>query len=181
MHEARAALRKGTAADHGRLDALFGGFRLSNPQDYRAFLTAHAMALTAVEQALDAAGFASTLEDWPDRKRGDAVAADLSAIGEAMPTTLSAPPLDTSAAQWGAAYVIEGSRLGGALLARSVPEGMPKSYLGSAQPPGSWRKFLDNLDKALPLPQDVAHATESARATFGLFEQAGKMVRGATD
>lgn len=38
MHEARAALRAGTAADHERLDALFGGFRFDDPQDYRAFL-----------------------------------------------------------------------------------------------------------------------------------------------
>lgn len=181
MNEARAALRKGTAADHERLDVLFGGFRLGDPQDYRAFLTAHAMALTAVERALDAAGFGDTLDDWPQRKRGDAIAADLAAIGEPSPTPLPATSLDTPAAQWGAAYVIEGSRLGGALLARSVPEDLPKSYLGSAQPPGSWRKFLDKLDKALPLPRDIADATESARATFGLFEQAGLMVRGAID
>ncbi|PXA83183.1 biliverdin-producing heme oxygenase [Nostoc sp. 3335mG] len=181
MHEARAALRAGTAADHERLDALFGGFRLDDPQDYRAFLKAHAMALTAVEQALDAAGFANALGDWPERKRGDAVAADLAAMGEAVPAPLAALTLDTPAAQWGAAYVIEGSRLGGALLGRSVPADLPRSYLGSVQPPGSWRKFLEKLDKALCLPQDFADATESARATFGLFEQAGLMVRGATE
>ena len=181
MHDARAALRAGTAADHERLDTLFGDFRLDDPNDYRAFLKAHAMALTAAEQALDAAGFADRLADWPRRKRGEAIAADLAAIGEPAPAPLPAPALDTPAAQWGAAYVIEGSRLGGALLARSVPDDQPKSYLGSAQPPGSWRKFLENIDKALTLPQDIADATESARAMFGLFEQAGKMVRGATD
>jgi heme oxygenase len=94
---------------------------------------------------------------------------------------LTPPALGTRAAQWGAAYVIEGSRLGGALLARSVPVDRPRSYLGSASLPGSWRKFLEKLDKALSLPQDIADATESARATFSLFEQAGLRVRGATD
>lgn len=94
------------------------------------------MALTAVEQALDDAGFADALDDWPERKRAGAVAADLAAIGEAPPPPLAAPPLDTPAARWGAAYVVEGSRLGGALLARSVPDNLPKSYLGSTQPPG---------------------------------------------
>jgi len=180
MHEARAALRAGTAADHKRLDDLFGGFRLDDPRDYRAFLSAHAMALLTVEQALDAAGFADALADWPQRRRAGAIAADLAAIGEPLPAPLPAPPLGTLAARWGAAYVVEGSRLGGALLARSVPEGLPKSYLGSVQPPGMWRKFLEKLDKALPLPQDIVDATESARATFGLFEQAGLRVRGAT-
>lgn len=178
MHEARAALRAGTAADHERLDALFGRFRLDDPNEYRAFLKAHAMALAAVEQALDAASFEQALDDWTKRKRGAAIAADLAAIGETVPVPLHAPPLDTPAARWGAAYVIEGSRLGGALLARSVPGNLPKSYLGSAQPPGSWRKFLEKLDQALPLPRDIALATESARATFGLFEEAGLRVRG---
>lgn len=181
MHEARAALRAGTAADHERLDALFGRFRLNDPDEYRAFLMAHAMALTAVEQALDDAGFADALDDWHGRKRGKAIASDLAALGEAMPPLLPVQPLADRAAQWGAAYVVEGSRLGGALLARSVPDDLPKSYLGNAQPPGAWRAFLHNLDNALALPRDVALAIEAARATFGLFEQAGFRIRDATE
>lgn len=139
------------------------------------------MALPAIEAALDAAGFADALEDWPARKRGEAIAIDLAALGEALPLPLTPHALDTRAAQWGAAYVIEGSRLGGALLARSVAADLPRSYLGSPQPPGSWRKFLEKLDKGLSSHQDIALATESARATFGLFEEAGLRVRGTAD
>lgn len=179
--DARASLRQATATDHARLDALFGGFRLGEAEDYRAFLTAHAMALPAIEAALDAAGFADVLKDWPARMRGAAIAADLAALGAPLPAPLVAPRLDSRAAQWGAAYVVEGSRLGGALLSRSVPAGLPISYLGSPQPPGSWRNFLEELDQALALPQDIARATESARATFGLFEQAGLRVRKKPD
>jgi heme oxygenase len=179
--DVRASLRQATATDHERLDALFGRFRLSEADEYRAFLTAHAMALPAIEAALDAAGFADALDDWPARKRGEAIVADLSTLGAPVPPPLIAPALVSRAAQWGAAYVVEGSRLGGALLARSVPADLPKSYLGSVQPPGNWRKFLEKLDKALVLPQNIALATESARATFGLFEQAGLRVRGAMD
>jgi heme oxygenase (biliverdin-IX-beta and delta-forming) len=178
MLEVRAALRSGTAADHERLDALFGRFRLDQDGDYRAFLTAHAMALTSIEAALDAAGFAAELEDWPQRKRADAIAADLAALGEPLPLPLPAPPVETPAARWGAAYVVEGSRLGGALLSRSVPETFPRAYLGTPQPPGAWRKFLEMLDKHLSLSQDVEAATKSARATFALFESAGLRARG---
>jgi len=178
MSDARAALRRGTASDHERLDSLFGGFRLDDPIQYRAFLTAHAMALPAVEQALDEAGFAAQLDDWPQRRRGDAIAADLTALGAPVPARLVAPRLDTVAAQWGAAYVIEGSRLGGALLARGVPDDLPRSYLATPQAPGAWRKFLECLDKHLRLPQDITQATETARAVFGLFEQAGRHVTG---
>ena len=169
MPDVRAALRHGTALDHERLDALFGGFRLGDPADYRAFLTAHAMALPAIEQALDTAGFADQLDDWPRRRRSDAVVADLAALGAPVPTPFAAPLLATPAAQWGAAYVVEGSRLGGALLARSVPEDLPRSYLGTPQAPGAWRMFLDSLDKHVRLPQDIAQATETARAVFGMF------------
>jgi heme oxygenase len=177
--DARAALRRDTAGDHERLDALFGRFRLDDPVDYRAFLTAHAMALPSVEAALDAAGFAALLDDWPARRRGSAIAADLAALGDAMPPPLAAPSLDTPAAQWGAAYVVEGSRLGGALLARGVAETSPTSYLGTPQAPGAWRNVLARLDEQLRSPDEIAAATEAARGTFALFEQAGRIVKGA--
>ncbi len=177
MTDARAALRRATAPDHERVDAVFGGFRLDDPTDYRAFLTAHAMALPAIEDALDAAGFAMLLDDWPQRRRGGAIAADLAALGASLPAPLPVPiSLDTPAAQWGAAYVVEGSRLGGALLARSVPHGLPRGYLGAPQMPGAWRNFLEKLDKHICRPQDVAQATDAARAVFGLFEVAGRNV-----
>jgi heme oxygenase (biliverdin-IX-beta and delta-forming) len=179
MADARAALRSATAPDHERLDALFGQFRLDDPTDYRAFLTAHAMALPAIEHALDTAGFAALLDDWPARKRGPAIAADLATLGQPAPALLAAPPLDTPAAQWGAAYVVEGSRLGGALLARGVAETSPTSYLGTPQAPGAWRNFLARLDEQLRSPDEIAAAIEAARGTFALFEQAGRIVKGA--
>ena len=176
MNDARAALRSGTTADHERLDALFGGFRLDDPADYRGFLTAHAMALPAIERALDDAGFAERLADWPTRRRAGAIAADLTALGEAMPALLDAPALETPAAQWGAAYVVEGSRLGGAMLARGVADGLPKAYLGTPQAPGAWRSFLQRLDEELREPLDITQATDAARETFAVFEQAARIV-----
>ncbi len=181
MPDVRAVLRRETAPDHERLDALFGRFRLDDPADYRAFLTAHAMALPAIERALDDAGFAALLDDWPHRRRGDAIAADLAALGAPVPAPFDAPPLDTPAAMWGAAYVVEGSRLGGALLSRDIPDGLPKSYLGTPQVPGAWRKFLECLDNQIHLPHDVAQATDTARAVFGMFEQAGLAVMRRTE
>lgn len=171
---AHEALRAGTAADHERLDALFGRFRLDDPADYRAFLTAHAMALPAIEQALDAAGFGARLADWSERHRANALAADLAALGEPMPPPLATPALDTPAAQWGAAYVVEGSRLGGAMLARSVAAGLHAAYLGTPQAPGAWRGFLKALDENVRGSDEIAQATDAARATFALFERAGQ-------
>lgn len=171
---ARAALRSATGPDHERLDGLFERFDLSDANAYRAFLTAHAMALPAVERALDEAGFADLLPDWPDRRRGAALSNDLAAIDAPVPEPLPFPSPQSSAGQWGAAYVVEGSRLGGAMLAKRVGEGLPRSYLGTPQAPGAWRNFLESLDKHLTSAEDIAEATARARAVFALFEAAGR-------
>jgi heme oxygenase len=167
---AHNALRDATGPDHERLDALFGGFAIGTPDGYRRFLTAHAGALPAIEQALDASGFADDLTDWPSRRRGAALAADLAAVGGDLPVALNPPQLDTPARRWGAAYVIEGSRLGGAFLARQVPAALPKAYLSTPQPAGNWRHFLAELEAVLTTPGDIEQAQTTARAVFALFE-----------
>jgi heme oxygenase len=172
--EAHQALREATRGEHEALDGLFGRFDLGDPAQYRAFLTAHAMALPAVEAALDAAGFGHALPDWAERHRAAAIGDDLAALGSPLPAPLDAPPLDGAAACWGAAYVLEGSRLGGAFLARQVAETLPKSYLATVQPPGRWRAFLSALDAKLATPQDIASAGATARAVFALFGEAGR-------
>lgn len=177
---AHAALRAGTAPDHERLDGLFAGFDLTDPAGYRAFLTAHALALPAVEQALDAAGFAGDLADWPDRRRTGVLAADLAALGGVMPPPLPAPDLPSAAARWGAAYVVEGSRLGGAMLARRVGGDMPRAYLATPLPAGAWRHFLAELDSHLPEADDQADAVAAANAIFAMFEAAGRKVAAET-
>lgn len=171
---AHAALRAATRDAHARLDLLMTRFDLADATRYAAFLSAHARALPAVETALDAAGFAARLADWPARRRGAALADDLRALGAPPPAPLDAPALASPAAQWGAAYVIEGSRLGGVMLARRVGAGLPRAYLATPPPPGNWRLFLAELDKAVMLPHDTAAAGAAANAVFGLFEQAAR-------
>jgi heme oxygenase len=170
---ARSALRTATADEHARLDGLFERFDLSDRADYARFLTAHAAALPAVEQALDAAGMGQLMPDWSARRRTPLLLGDLADMGLPAPATLPQPVLPDAAACWGAAYVVEGSRLGGALLARSVAAELPRAYLGAAQPKGAWRDFLVQLEAALDTEEKLADATTSARATFRLFETAG--------
>ncbi len=174
MNAARAILRNATGADHARLDALFARFDLANAAEYGEFLAAHAAAVGAVESALNAAGMRRLIPDWPARRRDALVRADLAALGIDPPAPLPPPALDGAAAAWGAAYVVEGSRLGGAMLARQVGTGLPTSYLAAPQPKGAWRGFLAALDEALVSEEQRAHATAAARATFALFEAAGR-------
>ena len=164
------ALRVATASDHDAVDATFGSFALDDPERYGRFLLAHGRALPAVEAALEERAD-DGLPTW--RPRTSALAGDLAGLGMAMPA-----PLDFSAigeaSRWGALYVIEGSRLGGQILARLVPAGLPMAYLSARHQPGEWRRLLAALDERGAdrgaAWRDTALA--GARATFALYARA---------
>jgi heme oxygenase len=161
----RVALRAATADEHTRLDAMFGRFDLGNPLAYPRFLRAHARALAPIEAAIAAV---LGLEGW--RLRTPLIVADLVALGEVLPPSL--PLLVPNGARlWGMRYVVEGSRLGGALLARSVGAGLPSAYLGARHGAGEWRRFLDELERAAAGGGEAwrDEAIAGAREAFALF------------
>ena len=171
---ARAALRAATADDHERVDRLFSGFDLSRRDDYRRFLMAQAAAHLPVEAALDAGCVGDLMPDWPQRRRAPLLHADLTELGADMPDPVEAPPLGSAQALLGALYVIEGSRLGGAVLKRALPEGAPRRFLDAEQAPDAWRKLLAKLDESLYEPALVAGASHTARQIFRRFETAAR-------
>ncbi len=166
---ARQILRLATAADHERVDAAFGGYALADRDDYRAFLSAQAAALLPVEAAIDRGDWRAILPDWPERRRSAAVLADLAALG-AQPSMLeAAPELPTPAHVLGAVYVLEGSRLGGQMLARAVPPEFPRAFLGDAHS-ARWRSLIALLDKSLVSDEQRAAAVSAASQVFAVFE-----------
>lgn len=174
MRDSHRALREGTREEHERLDELFGRFDLTDRAEYGAFLAAHAAALLPLESALDAAGAARLFEDWADRRRGALLVGDLAALGLAVPDAVPVPPLADDAAIAGAVYVVEGSRLGGRLLARGVAAGLPTGYLDPDQDGGGWGRLLARIDSLLYDEVGLSHAIATARATFASFEDAGR-------
>ncbi len=101
--------------------------------------------------------------------------ADLNRLNAEIPPSLAAPQLKSDAQIWGAAYVLEGSKLGGAFLAKGVPDNFPTSFLTPNMAKGSMKLFMDSLDRA-----DVDHPVEAlgaAAAVFGLFLQAARLER----
>jgi len=162
-----ALLRASSAPDHDRVDALFGGYRLGEAESYARFLEAHARALPAAEAALAAA---PDLPAW--RTRAGLLAADLAALGRSVPAPL--PFAAEGAAAWGLLYVTEGSRLGGAMLARSVPPHLPSAYLSARHERGEWKRTLDALEARAAAADDAwrDEALAGARASFRLYETA---------
>lgn len=174
MNAAHKLLREATAPHHAKVDAAFGAYDLSDPVQYIRFLRAQAGAYIAVESALDRSGAAALVDDWPQRRRADALLADLHVLGSEAPSPLPAPPLDSEAALWGALYVLEGSRLGGRTLAPMVAPGAPRQFLDHQPERGAWRKLLDRLDQRLVNDDDRRVATSTAQAVFDLFEASAR-------
>ncbi|WP_294197344.1 biliverdin-producing heme oxygenase [uncultured Sphingomonas sp.] len=162
-------LRDATGAAHERVDAAFGAHDLSSPDAYHRFLSAHARALPAAERVMAALPFARTLP-----LRAPLLEADLADLGAPLPAPMAFTPGEDDATLWGVLYVVEGSRLGGALLARQVPSHMPHAYLGAVHAPGQWRAIRAALDQAAA-GRDAAwnaRMIAGALATFALYEGA---------
>ena len=161
-------LRADTGTDHDLVDAAFGRFALDDREGYAAFLLAHARALPAVEAAL------STIAGLPDfPKRTDRLAADLDGLGVAMPPALPFALADADSG-WGALYVMEGSRLGGIMLAGRVGSEFPSAYLSARHAQGAWRALLFAIDAALVAPEAIERAVAGAKATFALYAEAAR-------
>ena len=162
----RFFLRDGTATWHERVDAAFAGHDLADRDSYGAFLIAHARAVLPLEAALDGAALWA---EW--QPRGDLLRADLGTLGLDVPTAMDVEP-GSAAARWGLLYVLEGSRLGGAMLARQVGAGLPVAYLAAAHRDGSWGRFGDAIEAAAGDADWRAAALDGAIRGFGLFERA---------
>lgn len=172
----RTILRAATRQDHERVDQLGGAFDLTRSPHYHAFLRAHAAVLPGVEAALDSAPPDGLPPAWPERRRTAALTADLAALGLAPPPR-AAPDLrlPDHATRLGALYVLEGSRLGGAVLRRRLAAsqpGAPDAYLAHGVGQPFWRSFLDWLDSQVLNDSETEAAVDGARQVFGAFETA---------
>lgn len=165
---ARFALKAATSEAHERLDSRLSLLDLARPRDYMAFLLAQAAAFLPVEAALEAAEVEGLIHDWPERRRSAALCSDLTTLGLTPPPPVAVPPIRGEAAVLGATYVLEGSRLGGAMLLRRVPDSMPKAFLGAGNPK-LWRAFVTDLDQRLSSPTDIVAASAAASSVFEAF------------
>lgn len=179
---ARFALRAATADAHDRVDALFSQCDLTGRAGYGAFLQAQAAAFLPIERAIDASDWGDAVPDWPARRRGALLLGDLAALGLPVPDANStrAGPLAGTEAILGTVYVLEGSRLGGAVLVRAVPPGWPRAFLGAADP-ALWRGLIELLDRNLQNPAQLELAATAARKAFDMFVTSARQLAADID
>ena len=178
----RDTLRSATAGAHAALDgALMPAGARWTRERYVAFLQATLAVVSAAEPAIAAVlpGFAPGGE----QTRASRLRDDLVALGQqafAPPSPMFAP-VQGAAAAYGTAYVLEGSQLGGRVIAGHVAgaralggEGL--AYLRPAgAPAGSrWRAFVAGLDAfgGAASERDRNVAAAWASHTFAAFETA---------
>lgn len=181
-----AELRAATASAHAELDHGLGLLSEGVTRArYIAFLRGSLAALEPLEKSLV---LGSNLDTPTYRERAPSLRADLASLGvNTGPTELTASPhVASMAARCGARYVIEGSALGGAVLARGLEpalglQGKALAYLKlyGDELPSHWRAFvaaLEHWGKSATLEMR-AEACNTARAVFGsyraAFEQSG--------
>ncbi|MFG1396177.1 biliverdin-producing heme oxygenase [Roseixanthobacter pseudopolyaromaticivorans] len=178
----RAMLRNGTAVQHQRLDSCFSALALSEPEGYRLFLSANAAALLPLETRLERAGVAHILPDWPQRARRAALMADLRDLGVSRVDTVEAPEFESADAILGALYVLEGSRLGSAVLLRRAGglHGAATRFLAHGRHERLWASFLPVLEAVSHDAPTLACLAQAARRTFETFIHAVSLTLPAT-
>lgn len=174
-----ARLRAATRDAHDIVDAHYSRYDLASPQGYRDFLTAHAAIMPRCEAVLDASGATTLLPDWEARRRTPALLADLAALDCTAPPhdfalkTLAAPET------WGMLYVLEGSRLGGAVLAGRVANNPDERcraathYLRHGHGARLWPTFLLAFDDMAVTSLQFERVIAGAREVFSLFTGIG--------
>ncbi|MCW3796689.1 biliverdin-producing heme oxygenase [Sphingomonas sp. BN140010] len=174
----RGALKSATRAAHDRVDQAFGAFDLADAADYRDFLAAHHAVIPGVERSLTMSRVGRVLPDWNDRRRGEALAADLDDLG--LPRAAPDGPIVVvePARALGWLYVLEGSRLGASVLAGRLlanPDEQCRRasrYLRHGRGGGLWPSFLSVLEASKLSHVEFDAALAGALELFALFEAA---------
>jgi heme oxygenase (biliverdin-IX-beta and delta-forming) len=177
-------LKRETQTSHGeverRVDVLS---RVQTAQRYRMLLEQFYGVYCPLESEIahSMLEIARWLPDIQDRMRTTLLRLDLRSLGNLCPEGLPLapiPPLDSLPQRFGCLYVLEGSTLGGQIIAREVSSRLPFtsengcSFFAShgAEIGAMWRSFCHALE-AYAVANSESHDSiiQSAAATFGVF------------
>jgi heme oxygenase len=181
----RECLRAATRGAHSKADHLFGCFDLADPEAYRRLLAVHQAVVPFCETILEASGVDALISDWPSRTRAAALAEDLAIIGAGSGSALGLASQVDAPAAFGMLYVLEGSRLGGAVLIRRLeanPDVNCRSamhYFGHGEGLNLWPSFVVAFDKSPDVLGNYEAVVSSALETFELFICAARASLGA--
>lgn len=178
MTSLAARVKQDTLDLHASTERALAPFDLRTRDGYRAFLLVQAAAFLPLERTAERGGIARWLGDWPARRRGTLLLADLEALGAPAPDVAvhDVPDLDPL----GVAYVLEGSRHGARILLRQVLESGghdlagATGFLAHAPAVGWWRRLQDALETYGTEAGRAEALITGARGAFALFERVAR-------
>lgn len=174
---ARTLLRDACGAIHERLDARLSRVDFDDRASYADMLARLSGPVSAVEGALTAGIAPALFPNWAGRMRAHRLRADLDALGGGFRQRYAAP-IESEAEALGALYVLEGSQLGGRVLARLAGESRDPAVRGARRyfthgaAPILWREFLATLEASSAAAAERERMIGAALATFTAFEAA---------
>ena len=170
----RTVLRRATAAVHEQLDRCIAKLELDRADQYRMFLLAHARVVLPLEQWLETTGMSDELPDWPSRRRRALLMDDLHRLSAVPPPACTMSFDNARATRIGMLYALEGSRLGGFILARRVAANpsLPRSFLMHGYQDDVWGGFVNWLNERELELREIETAACSALQVFKLYLQA---------
>jgi heme oxygenase (biliverdin-IX-beta and delta-forming) len=166
-------LRTATHAHHERVDALMDLSRMHERSHYVRVLRVLDAFLAGWEPAVIAV-LPARWHPWlRARSRRALLRRDLHQLGVVPAAAVRFGPLRDAAAGWGSIYVMEGSALGGQLIARTLARaGLDAShgaayFHGWGEATGAmWREVRELLASELQAPAALDEACQAARQTF---------------
>ena len=153
---------------------------LKQIHDYAALLKTFYGFYSPVEQLISNFVSEELLPDISDRRNSKLILRDLAALGisgDSIPLCSRLPEIDSPTAAMGAMYVLEGSTLGGQMIARMLQNnpllnlvpGQLNFFLGYKKETGpKWKSFQAALNL---LDGETETLVSTARQTFSLFTQ----------
>jgi heme oxygenase (biliverdin-IX-beta and delta-forming) len=182
----RARLKTATNEAHERMHA-HPGFAAAaagaiDTEAYRDLLARLYGFHAAFEDRMQAApaDFAKAI-DLPSRARAGLIVEDLLALGTArerintLPRCDGMPLFRGDGDRLGALYVVEGSTLGGAFIAKALARsaGNARRFFGGhgVNQGRLWRNLVMALDRLDDIPEEAVRAERAALSTFATFER----------
>lgn len=186
----RDALRAATSQSHARLDALFEA--VTDParsELYERFIVMNHAGHEASEPVLVDSPLLQVLPEWPTWSRLPALRLDMAEMRLpplALPAFAPARPDLPQAV--GIAYVLEGSRLGAAVIHRQLQKSLSSRrgpalachYLRDGAGGRHFRSFIDTVSALDWNERSLNRAGEAAVATFDYFHDAARRSGAAT-
>jgi heme oxygenase len=149
--------------------------------DYIALLCNFYAYFGGLEQQIERFVSVSDLSDYYERRKTEAIATDLKALGGSVPSTAQndeLPQIDNYLKAFGALYVIEGSTLGGKIISKMVQQHLQiadnagLSFFNSygEDTMQMWERFKDVLNQVAATPADEEIILQAANDTFAKFK-----------